>query len=71
MTVGQVVLGCISEVRDYELVVSLPHKLMGSVSLAHISKPYTALFSKVGAFTSLKKVSEAFGDFLKIFLCLN
>lgn len=47
LTVGQVLLGCVSEVRDYELVVSLPHKLVGSVSLAHISRPYTALLSKV------------------------
>ncbi|KAG0718910.1 Protein RRP5 [Chionoecetes opilio] len=47
LAVGQVVLGCICEVRDYGLVVSLPHKLMGSVSLAHISRPYTALLSKL------------------------
>lgn len=47
LTVGQVLLGCVSEVRDYELVVSLPHKLVGSISLAHISRPYTALLSKL------------------------
>ncbi|XP_045137671.1 protein RRP5 homolog [Portunus trituberculatus] len=47
LTVGQVLLGCIAEVLDYELVVSLPHKLVGSVSLAHISRPYTTLISKL------------------------
>lgn len=52
LTVGQVLLGCISEVLEYQLVVSLPHKLVGSVSLAHISRPYTALISKVGVMKS-------------------
>lgn len=58
LTVGQVLLGCISEVRNYELVVSLPHKLVGSVSLAHISRPYTALLSKVGTVTTHVRVSR-------------
>ena len=71
LTVGQVLLGCISEVRDYELVVSLPHKLMGSVSLAHISRPYTAILSKVGAVTTYMRVSRHqsvgfFGGFVNI-----
>lgn len=47
LTVGQVLLGCISEVLEYQLVVSLPHKLVGNVSLAHISRPYTAVISKL------------------------
>ncbi|XP_050709154.1 protein RRP5 homolog [Eriocheir sinensis] len=47
LTVGQVLLGCVLEERDYELVVSLPHKLVGSISLAHISRPYTAPLSKL------------------------
>ncbi|KAK8381706.1 hypothetical protein O3P69_015033 [Scylla paramamosain] len=47
LTVGQVLLGCISEVLEYELVVSLPDKLMGTVSLAHISRSYTTLISKL------------------------
>lgn len=43
----QGILGCVQEVRDYVLVVSLPHKLSGIVSIAQISNAYTALLKKV------------------------
>ncbi|KAG7169026.1 RRP5-like [Homarus americanus] len=47
LTNGQVILGCVQEVRNYELLVSLPHKLVGTVTLARISKAYTALLTKI------------------------
>lgn len=45
---GQVILGCIQEVHDYELKVSLPHRLSGTVPITKISKAYTELVKKVG-----------------------
>lgn len=47
MIAGQVILGCVQEVHNYELRVSLPHKLVGTVTIAQISKAYTALLTKV------------------------
>lgn len=44
---GQVILGCIQEVHDYELKVSLPHRLSGTVPITKISKAYTELVKKM------------------------
>ena len=41
LAVGQLVVGCISVVQNNELVVSLPHKLVGSDSLTHTCKGLT------------------------------
>ena len=35
------VLGCISGIEEYKLLVSLPGKLIGEVSVTNISGPYT------------------------------
>ncbi len=38
---GMVVLGCVSSVGEYELKVSLPGHLVGSVAITDVSGPYT------------------------------
>lgn len=47
ITAGQIILGCVQEVYNYEVRVSLPHRLMGTVSLARISNAYTRLLTRV------------------------
>ncbi|XP_072335851.1 protein RRP5 homolog isoform X2 [Scyliorhinus torazame] len=41
LKVGTLLLGCVKEVTDYELVVGLPHGLTGYVSLTNICDAYT------------------------------
>ena len=36
-----VILGVVSEVQDFELRVSLPGRLVGTVPITNISTPYT------------------------------
>ncbi|XP_008947621.1 PREDICTED: protein RRP5 homolog [Merops nubicus] len=43
---GVLLLGCIKEVSDYELVVSLPNGLSGFVPVTHISDAYSKMLSK-------------------------
>uniref|UniRef100_A0A8V5FZP5 Protein RRP5 homolog n=1 Tax=Melopsittacus undulatus TaxID=13146 RepID=A0A8V5FZP5_MELUD len=43
---GMLLLGCIKEVSDYELVVSLPNGLSGFVPVTQISDAYSKLLSK-------------------------
>uniref|UniRef100_A0A8C0AMV5 Protein RRP5 homolog n=1 Tax=Buteo japonicus TaxID=224669 RepID=A0A8C0AMV5_9AVES len=43
---GMLLLGCIKEVSDYELVVSLPSGLSGFVPVTQISDAYSKLLSK-------------------------
>uniref|UniRef100_A0A8C3JGB9 Protein RRP5 homolog n=1 Tax=Calidris pygmaea TaxID=425635 RepID=A0A8C3JGB9_9CHAR len=43
---GMLFLGCIKEVSDYELVVSLPNGLSGFVPVTQISDAYSTLLSK-------------------------
>ncbi|XP_069652986.1 protein RRP5 homolog [Haliaeetus albicilla] len=43
---GMLVLGCIKEVSDYELVISLPNGLSGFVPVTQISDAYSKLLSK-------------------------
>ncbi|XP_076065357.1 ribosomal RNA Processing 5 [Oratosquilla oratoria] len=47
---GMQCFGCVQAVRDYEVIVSLPHGLVGTVPITHISDAYTA---------NLRKVTEA------------
>ena len=44
---GMLVLGCVAEVRDFELVVALPNGLRGTVSITDISDAYTSLLQKL------------------------
>lgn len=44
---GQVLLGCVYEVQDYNVQISLPHRLKGTVTIARISNAYSALLTKV------------------------
>jgi len=39
---GMLVLGCVAEVHDFELVVALPNGLRGSVAITDISDAYTS-----------------------------
>jgi rRNA biogenesis protein RRP5 len=41
LNVGMTMLGCISKINDLNLVVSLPHQLVGSVAITEISEPIT------------------------------
>ncbi|XP_010009634.1 PREDICTED: protein RRP5 homolog [Nestor notabilis] len=43
---GMLLLGCIKEVSDYELVISLPNGLSGFVPVTQISDAYSKLLSK-------------------------
>nr|XP_045592491.1 protein RRP5 homolog [Procambarus clarkii] len=44
---GQVILGRVSQVHEYTLHISLPHKLRGTVTIARISNAYNILLTKV------------------------
>ncbi|XP_069045275.1 protein RRP5 homolog isoform X2 [Lepisosteus oculatus] len=46
VTVGTLLLGCVKEVNDFELVVSLPSGLTGFVQITNISDSYTKLLSE-------------------------
>jgi rRNA biogenesis protein RRP5 len=39
-------LGCISQINEFDLLVSLPHELVGSVPMTEISDSFTALVEK-------------------------
>ena len=43
---GMLLLGCIKEVSDYELVISLPNGLSGFVPVTQISDAYSNMLSK-------------------------
>ncbi|KAI8058951.1 uncharacterized protein B0P05DRAFT_559162 [Gilbertella persicaria] len=47
LTVGTSFLGCISRINELDLLVSLPHQLVGVVAINEISDPLTALAEKV------------------------
>ncbi|KAJ2329081.1 rRNA biogenesis protein rrp5, partial [Coemansia sp. RSA 2681] len=49
LTKGALVLGCISAIRDLELLVSLPNGLVGVVPITSISTELTALVEKAAA----------------------
>lgn len=43
---GMLLLGCVKEVSDYELVISLPNGLLGFVPVTQISDAYSKMLSK-------------------------
>jgi len=43
------VLGCVAEVRDFELVVALPNGLRGCVAITNISDAYTSLLQQLAS----------------------
>ncbi|KAJ3286606.1 hypothetical protein HK104_008958, partial [Borealophlyctis nickersoniae] len=49
INVGMTILGCIKEINDLELVVSLPHQQTGTVSITEISDHITAQVEKAAA----------------------
>jgi len=48
-TSGMLVLGCVAEVRDFELVVALPNGSLGSVAITDISDAYTSLLQQLAS----------------------
>lgn len=46
---GILVLGCVAEVRDFELVVALPNGLRGSVAITDVSNAYTSLLQQLAS----------------------
>ena len=46
---GMLVLGCVAEVRDFELIVALPNGLRGSVAITDISNAYTSLLQQLAS----------------------
>ncbi|XP_066549502.1 protein RRP5 homolog [Amia ocellicauda] len=46
VTVGTLVLGCVKEARDFELVVSLPSGLTGYIQITRISDAYTKILNE-------------------------
>lgn len=56
---GMLLLGCIKEVSDYELVVSLPNGLSGFVPVTQISDAYSKMLSE----------EVAQGELLEVRLC--
>ena len=47
LTEGLTLLGCVSSVADYSLRVSLPGRLVGTVSITAVSRPYTAALEAI------------------------
>ncbi|KAI9482770.1 MAG: hypothetical protein EXX96DRAFT_647601 [Benjaminiella poitrasii] len=47
MTVGTSLLGCISRINELDMMISLPHHLVGVVPITEISDSLTALVEKV------------------------
>ena len=41
------VLGCVQEIQDFELIISLPHGVSGTVKIHCISDAYTKLLEKI------------------------
>ena len=46
---GMLVLGCVAQVRDFELVVALPGGLHGSVAITDISDAYTSQLQQLAS----------------------
>ncbi|KAJ1140728.1 hypothetical protein NDU88_007070, partial [Pleurodeles waltl] len=46
LSTGLLLLGCVKEATDFELIVSLPHGLTGFVQVTNICEAYTKLLSK-------------------------
>jgi len=43
------VLGCVVEVRDFELIVALPNGMRGSVAITDISDAYTSQLQQLAS----------------------
>ena len=56
MNNGLLILGSIRDVRDYELLISLPHKNIGSVPITQISLAYNNLLKKVFIIFSISSI---------------
>ena len=43
------VLGCVQEIKDFELMISLPHGVSGIVKITDISDAYTKLLERIAS----------------------
>lgn len=56
---GMLVLGCVCEIQEYHIVVSLPGRLIGHVPVTNISSPYTKYLKDLVDGTSIEgKIPE-------------
>lgn len=58
------VLGAVKEIREFELIVSLPNGIVGHVQITKISNAFTNLLEKL---SSLAMEEEA----LEVIFCFN
>ena len=56
MNPGMLVLGCVAEIHNFKLIVSLPNGLSGTVSLTEISPEYTSMLEQMANDESLSNV---------------
>jgi ribosomal protein S1 len=56
------VLGCVYEVQDYNVLVSLPGRLIGNVPVTNISSPYTKYLKDLVDGVSLEEVRYYCGN---------
>lgn len=64
---GMVVLGCVQQVHELGLKISLPGAIMGQVDISHVSRPYTNLLREFAQglrkdLTEVHKLSEMFWE---------
>ena len=58
------VLGCISEIYDFKMIVSLPNGLSGTVGITNICKGFTTLLGQLANDETLSSVCFNFTVFV-------
>uniref|UniRef100_A0A8C5QWE8 Protein RRP5 homolog n=1 Tax=Leptobrachium leishanense TaxID=445787 RepID=A0A8C5QWE8_9ANUR len=58
--VGMLMMGCIKEVKDFELTLSLPYGFTGYVQAVNVSEAYTKIISEQAEKDSLAPLSDLF-----------
>jgi predicted RNA-binding protein with RPS1 domain len=44
-----ILLGCVAEIRDFELLISLPNGMYGTVGISNISNHYTSILEQLAS----------------------
>ena len=65
MVRGMLILGCVQEIKDFELMISLPHGVSGIVKITDISDAYTKLLERI---TSGEEITET--QVLTVTICV-
>lgn len=55
---GMLILGCVKEVHEYSLSISLPNNLTGTVALTQISPAYTEQLQRLSQMSEEDLLSE-------------